>query len=365
MSVSLKNSVVPTFGRHETFTLRYSWLKRGYDAVAEPDLAQKVTAFYDKTYYIFNDPDAHHILGVGKNMARSIRFWLQACRVVEEVKVAGSRAPRGRATVFGEGLLATDGGLDPYLEHAETWWILHWMIVSPGSYLPVWWTAFHSFPAVAFTTEQLLEHVHAQVEATAAWHTPRSPNPGTIRKDMLALLRCYAGTAGSRKRDLIDDQLDAPFVPLTLVRTTTDDRSFRFGVGPKPGLAPAVAAFSCLDFLARSGSTARQILIGSLAVEQGGPGRAFKLTERDLAELLEKAAADTPDLLQITSAAGSDALAILGSEPLDLVAAQVLHRHYVSLGSHADEPVAPYVPWAPGSDLGQTYVATSAEEGSA
>jgi hypothetical protein len=365
MSVSLKHSVVPTFGRHETFTLRYSWLKRGYDAVAEPDLAKKVTPFYDKTYYIFNDPDAHHILDVGKNMARSIRFWLQACRVVEEFKVPGSRAARGRATAFGEALLATHGGLDPYLEHAETWWLVHWMMVSPGSYLPVWWTAFHSFPAVAFTTEQLLEHVQAQVAATAAWHTPKSPHPSTIKKDVLALLRCYAGTAGSRKRDLIDDELDKPFVPLTLIRTTTDERSFRFGIGPKPGLAPAVAAFACLDFLTRTGATARQVLIASLAAEQGGPGRAFKLTERDLTELLEKAAADAPDLLQMTSTAGSDAVAILGSEPLDLVAARVLHRHYVSLGADADEPAAPYVPWTPGSDLGQTRLATNTEEGSA
>lgn len=346
MSLNLKHSLVPAFGRHETFTLRYAWLKRGYDAVAEPTRVWATPVDTMMGRYLFHKEDAHHCLGVGKNMARSIRFWLQACRVIEEYKVEGGRLPYGRATLFGEGLLATEGGLDPYTEQMGTWWLLHWMMVSPGSHLPVWWTAFHTFPGVSFTTEQLLEHVEAQVEATSAWQRGKKVQSSTLRKDVLALLRNYAGTAGSRRRDLVDDQLDAPFVPLTLVRSTDEAHVFRFGVGPKPGLPPAVAAFASLDFLARTGSTGRQVLIATLATEQGGPGRAFKLTERDLTELLEHAAVAAPDLVQVTNAAGSTALAVLGDEPLGVVAARVLHRHYAASGSVAAEPELPYLPWS-------------------
>lgn len=347
MSVSLKDSVVPTFGRHETFTLRYSWLKRGYDEVATPDPRRKLSSILPG-YYIFSEDDAHHVLGVGKNMARSIRFWLQACRVIEEVKVAGQRAPVGHPTGFGRALLDTNSGLDPFLEHIETWWLLHWMMVSPGSRLPVWWAAFHTFPGVTVTADHLLEHVHAQVQATASWNTPRPPHASSVKKDVLALLRCYAGTAGSRRRDMVDDDLDAPFVPLTMIRPA-GNQTFRFGIGPKPGLAPAVAAFACLDFLGRTGATGRQALVASLAAEQGGPGRAFKLTEQDLAGLLSKAAVGNPDLLRVSSTAGSDALAVIGSGSLLLTAATILQRHYHDLGATAPVPRQPYFPWTTGA----------------
>jgi hypothetical protein len=344
MSLDIKQDIVATFGRHETFTLRYAWLKRGYDAVNKPPNWLRRRGDSDSEPYIFTDADAHHYLGVGKNMARSIRFWLQACRVVQEIKIRRQRHPIGVPTRFGRALLDTDGGLDPYTEQSATWWLLHWMMLSPGSYLPVWWTIFHTLPAVSFTVDQLLEHVQAQVDATAAWQSKRGVKPSTLRSDVLALVRNYAGTLGSRRRDLVDDTLDAPFVPLTLVRPTDEPHTFRFGMGPKPGLAPAVAAFACLDFLARTDSTSRQVLTATLASEQGGPGRAFKLTERDLTELLQKAAADAPDLVQVTSAAGSDALAVVADESLAFVAARLLHRHYVAAGAGAPEPTQPYLP---------------------
>lgn len=341
MSVAIKQSLHAAFGRHETFTPRYAWLKRGYDAVADPNYVTNVAARNGE--YIFNNDDAHHELGVGKNQARSMRFWLQAFRIIEEYRLEGQRAAAAEPTIFGEALLQ-DGGLDPYLEDAGSWWLLHWMALSPGGHLPVWWAAFHTFQAVEFSVEQLTEHVQAQVDATSGWHQPRSPNPSTVKKDVLALLRMYAGTSGSRRRDTLDDDLDAPFVPLTLLRETDEVGRFRFGVGPKPGLPAAVAAFACLDFLSRTGNTARQVLVATLASEQGGPGRAFKLTERDLAEQLANAAQHHPDLLAVTSTGGSEALGVLSDKPFGMLAAEILYAHYTALGADCEPPGTPYLP---------------------
>lgn len=342
MGLAIKQEINATFGRHETFTPRYAWLKRGYDAVADPNYVRDPRAVGGG--YVFSDEDAHHRLGVGKNQARSLRFWLQAFRVVAEHKVEGQRQMEGAPTIFGKALLDDMAGLDPYLEDVGTWWLLHWMALSPRGYLPVWWSAFHTFAAVTFTVDQLVEHVQAQVDATSAWNQPKPPNPSTVRKDVLALLRAYAGTSGSRRKDPDDDALDNPLVPLTLVRETDELGKFRFGVGPKPGLPPAVVAFACLDFLSRTGATSRQALVATLASEQGGPGRAFKLTERDLVELLGAAAEAYPDLIAMTSTGGSDAVAVVGCDSLGLTAALVLHRHYREMGAACPEPGEPYLP---------------------
>lgn len=338
MALTIKDDLVPAFGRHETFTIRFGWLKRGFDeAIADPRL------FYSE--------DAHHRLGVGKNMAKSIRFWLAATRLMDELPDPDdARRTVMHPTWFGLSLLAGeptanpdryraslctvaacwDGrvGFDPYLEDLNSWWLLHWMMLSPKGRLPIWWSSFHSFTPVAFTIDTLLEHSLAQVEATSAWCTPTAPKPATVKKDVLALLRAYAGTSGSRRRDKADDTVDAPLVPLQLIQES--DSGFRFTVGTKPHLAPEVAAFACLDFLDRTGATSRTALVPTLASEAGGPGRAFKLSSRELSDLLNRTATAHPDLLELSSTAGADTFVVASDAPLPHVAWRVLHRYYLT-----------------------------------
>ena len=330
MSVAIKSSITPAFGRHETFTPRYAWFKRGYDAiVADPE--------------VFNR-EAHVELGVGKNMAKSIRYWLQAMRIAEELPT-GNRRNRMVPTMFGKALLDDHVGFDRFLEAPDSWWALHWMALSPGGMLPVWWTAFHSFGAMRFTTDSLLDHAAAQV-TTSSWGDPKEK---TVRRDVLALLRCYAGTSGSRRADKVDDLIDAPFVGLGLV--VPDGDGHRFALGPKPGLSPLTTAFACLDYLSRIGHTSRSQLIAGLASDQGGPGRAFKLTERDLGGLLSEAARTVPQHLGITTSAGAEVLVVHGEEPLGVVAAKLLHSQYHRI-TGAARPLTgrPYLPWSEESE---------------
>lgn len=355
MALGIKDGIEGAFGRHETFTIRYGWLKRAFDeAIADPRL--------------FYQPDAHHRLGVGKNMAKSMRYWLSATRLMGEVPdPEEGRRTLMRPTSFGMLLLAgaptveettyrlavsaldqrcmDTTGLDPYLEDVASWWLLHWMMLSPAGKLPVWWCAYHTFTAVNFSVESLQEHVVAQIDATSAWTTPSGPGDTTIKKDVLALLRAYAGTSGSRRADKADDVVDAPLLPLQLISDGPD--GFRFSVGPKPDLPPAIAAFACLDFMSRTNFTARTALVPTLATEVGGPGRALKLRERDLAELLGKAAAGHPDLIGVSSTAGSDTLAVHGEAPLIDVATLLLQRYYLSTAPHTSHAGFPLLAATP------------------
>jgi hypothetical protein len=352
VAINIKDTINGSFGRHETFTIRYGWLKRGFDhAICDPAL--------------FHTDDMHFRLGVGKNMAKSIRYWLSATRLMREVPDPDQpRRSLLRPTRFGLALLTGEPvvdtaedraryeqqletlgydsvcGFDPYLEDLGSWWLIHWMLLSPGGSAPVWWSAFHTFTPVVFTTESLLEHVEAQVESTALWNQPKAPQRSTIKKDVLALLRAYAGTSGSRIADKSDDTVDAPMAPLSLIHGATG--GFRFAVGPKPDLAPAIATFVCLDFLHRTGYTSRSALVATLATEVGGPGRALKLSERDLSELLAKCAADHPDWFAVRSATGSDSFDIVSDAPLPTIGTAVLEAHYSALGTDDGRGFAPY-----------------------
>jgi len=61
-------------------------------------------------------------LGVGKNMVRAIRFWVQAAGIARVA--AGNRL---EVTALGHALLAQNGH-DPFLEDIKTLWLIHWNI---------------------------------------------------------------------------------------------------------------------------------------------------------------------------------------------------------------------------------------------
>jgi len=101
-------AVQHSFSAHETFPFRYSWLKKGFDAVQEDPS-------------VFLRDDAITTLGVGKNMVRSIRHWCLTAGVLAEGRDGGALRPTDLGI-----LLLADDGLDPYLEDPATLWILHW-----------------------------------------------------------------------------------------------------------------------------------------------------------------------------------------------------------------------------------------------
>ena len=81
-----------SFGRNETFSLRYSWLNKGLKE-------------FKQNENIFLSQDAPLVLGVGKNMVSSIKYWLGAYQILDFSEVP-------LQTKFGEILEA----YDPYLE---------------------------------------------------------------------------------------------------------------------------------------------------------------------------------------------------------------------------------------------------------
>lgn len=95
------------FGRHETFSLRYGWLTKGFQA-------------FQHNNEIFASDEATVELGVGKNMVNSIRYWLRAAQMLD------MNANGLKATELGEALLS-EHGWDPYLEDEATlcgYWLL-------------------------------------------------------------------------------------------------------------------------------------------------------------------------------------------------------------------------------------------------
>lgn len=88
--------------RHETFSIREGWIAKGIKAV---ETNQKV----------FSDPNAMDILGIGSNMVKSLRYWMNATGLIEETNRTYKLSSLG--TLIKE--------KDPYLEDTFSWWLIH------------------------------------------------------------------------------------------------------------------------------------------------------------------------------------------------------------------------------------------------
>ena len=66
----------PQLSGHETFPLRYGWLKKSFDAVQ--DTKDEVD-----NRSVFSGPDAIARFGVGKNMVASMRHWADVSGIIE------------------------------------------------------------------------------------------------------------------------------------------------------------------------------------------------------------------------------------------------------------------------------------------
>jgi hypothetical protein len=306
---------LPAFARHETFHPRYGWVKKAVDAAAASTSA-------------FTAEDAVVNLGVGKNMVRAIRYWGLAYRVLIQTKADGSRLPLVAPSDIGKIVFGVEGW-DPYAEFADTHWLLHWWLLAPGSLAPAWWLAFNEFPAVQFTDTQLEEFI---IDRVGEW---ADPHPSSVKKDVSCLLRMYA--ADDTSRSGFDDQIDCPSRDLGLIQAGAERGTYRFVIGHKPSLTPAVAAFACLDFIARTDPAARTVTLSRLSTEPGAPGKAFKLSESALTDLLA-AASQQYNVLELTSHAGVAQIAF--DDNAAVTATELLFDHYSSLSGAAHFPAA-------------------------
>ena len=274
----------PGFTGHETFPLRYGWLKKAYDRVAETESES------DNREACWGDT-AIAKFGVGKNMVASMRFWAKASGIVEETG-RSSVCP----TTLGRMLFAPNG-LDPYMEHPATLWLIHWHLAS-NQERTTWYWAFGHYPAITFERDSISRGL-LRLARENNWI--RFAN-ATLKSDVACFIRTYTARHGA-SRVSHDDTLESPLAELALIRSVGRRDGFRFVRGAKPTLGDGVFVYALMHFW-RNYSESRTLSFEAVAHTPGGPGRVFLLNEDDVADRLEALEGTTDGKLRWSETAG-------------------------------------------------------------
>jgi len=259
----------PRFAGHETFTLRYGWLKKAIDAVCED--AQ-----------VFTREEALTTLGVGKNMVRAIRHWALAARIIEEDPNQHDNRGRWlRPTEIGRTLFADDGS-DPFLEDVGTLWLIHYLLVATPDGPSTWYWTFNHFPESEFTTDRLVSALTALAERNDWTRVAES----TLRRDVNCFIRTYVPSRTSTRGGL-EDTLDCPLTELGLIHEVEEDRTFGFSRGEHPSLPPHIFSYALVRYWDSHAHNRNTLLFEELAYQPGSPGRVFKLSEGAITDYLD------------------------------------------------------------------------------
>jgi hypothetical protein len=254
------------FSGHETFPLRHLWLRKAYDAVKASDNGRKRS--------IFTDPDAIITFGVGKNMVSSIRHWALACDVIKEEEGAY------KATRLGDFLFGEEG-VDPYMEHPSTTWLLQWIIAGRPERTTTWYFAFNYFTAQTFERESLANQILTFCRERKGGERVST---ATLKRDVECFIRSYVPRLDNK---FSDDTMESVLAELGLIRAV-GSKLFEFRRGPKPSLPDGVFNFALLDFWQWYAPDQGTLAVESIAHEPGSPGRVFKLDEHSLIERLAR-----------------------------------------------------------------------------
>lgn len=257
----------PQLSGHETFPLRYGWLKKAYDAVKSAENNRDGIS-------VFSADDAIARFGVGKNMVASMRHWATAAGIIEEKK--------GRPTTTSLGCVLFDDvdGLDPYMENPSTSWLIHWKLCSQPAKTS-WYWAFNHYPALTFHRDILVRNI-AELASDLGWSRA---SQATIKNDVACFVRSYVSHVPKGNGNH-EDGLESPLTELGLIRSREDHHGLRFVRGRKPSLGSGVFTFAVTEFWRRHSPSARTLSFEALAHEPGCPGRVFQLDENDLIDRL-------------------------------------------------------------------------------
>ena len=276
----------PILSGHETFPLRYGWLKKAYDAIEQ-------SSPNNENRSVFTGDDAIARFGVGKNMVASMRHWAKYAGIADDIL---SRQ-RIEVTPLGE-LLFGSRGIDPYMESPSSLWLIHWHL-SGRAHKTTWFWAFNHFPALSFERDTLVKSIK-NLAGQRNWHRT---SESTIRRDVSCFLRTYAALPAVGPSNY-EDALESPLIELGLIKSDGSRDGFRFVRGPKPSLGPGVFCYAVTDYWGRTSSAANTLSFEALTHEPGSPGRAFMLDENSSVELLDEMELLTDGIYRWSETAG-------------------------------------------------------------
>lgn len=282
-----------TFAKHETFHIREGWLFKGMSAVAEASHA-------DPPYNPFLADDAPEQLGMGRNMVRALRYWMQATGLAAE-QYEGRSVPR--LTEFGELVWQHDS----YLESEGTLWLIHYYLSANREEATSWFWFFNHFAPVSFSDRQAAEALQNWVITV---EPDRRVAQSSLKKDVACLLRTYLPDGRAHNPENL---LESPLAQLGVLAQFGEGAQKRvhWQKADANRLHPLILLYVLVDRQQQQRPSLTEVRLSQVLQEPMNVGRVFNLSTAVLTDLIAALNKTYPDLaVRFVRTAGLDQLTL-------------------------------------------------------
>lgn len=254
------------FRGHETFSIRKGWLSKGLRCVVK-----------NPSVFVTKEENAMDVLGIGSNMVKSLRYWLQATKLTTEPN-SGKREQS--LTLLGQII----NEYDPFFEEIGTLWLIHHSLATNMENASSWYLFFNKFEATEFDEEDFCEFIRKYVSLSVP---DKVPSSRVIADDYKCVINTYySKNQMSSSKDNPEDSFECPLAELGLIgfvkSISSGNRIYRKQT-PKANSIPDEIALAMILYNANG---KKEILISSLVKDEKSIGRICNLDTASLLTVL-------------------------------------------------------------------------------
>ena len=217
------------FSGHDTFHCKEQWLLKGIQLIDN-----------HKDNSIFKLDSAIYRLGVGKNMVRSIHYWLKSFALIDD---EDNFLPYSN-------YLFLNQKYDPFLENSSTLYILQYLLTSK-KYASIFSLIFKNFFTDKTNNEFTELQIISFIKRILSDLNINKFTENTIKSDFKVFIKSYVPPKKNIKT--IEDDFSAPLLGLKLISDTgrkndLNQSVFRVNKTLRKDLSEFAFAFCVLDF---------------------------------------------------------------------------------------------------------------------
>lgn len=178
---------------HESFSIREGWLTKGlFEVASNPK--------------VFSEKDQTDIFGIGTNMVKSLKYWLQATKLIEESK-------KNEYKLSDLGRLIFDN--DKYFEKKLTLYLIHLNLVMNTDKAFIWNLFFNKCHFKSFSKKDLFEQISELLEIDNYEF-----NEKVLADEISVLLKTYTI---DENEGTPEDNFICPLTELKLIKKVSKD----------------------------------------------------------------------------------------------------------------------------------------------
>ena len=251
------------FRAHDTFFIRKGWLYKGMKNVV-----------HDRTVFMGDNGNPMDILGIGANMVKSLRYWLQAVGLTVE-------PPQGKRyqtlTPFGEIVYENDR----YIEEIGTLWLLHYKLAINEADATAWYYFFNEFSRNEFNRDDFVKQLNTYILLNEAEVSERS-----LDDDFNCIINTYVPRIKSNPGKVHpESNIDCPLGELSLADIANKKaKTYKKSVPKLDSIHPLVVLAVIID----QTQGEKQIKISSIQNDKCNAGKVFNFDIITLTRLLNK-----------------------------------------------------------------------------